>query len=369
MLGNFSLRATKSGFAIVPPQPLSVDQGIAPGTQLEGIHRALRVTHSNQLEGVHWLSAGIGFGRGASNAARSDPAPWIVFDLGKRVDLRAICVWNYNEMNLTGRGVKDLQITGSADGRADSFSGPIFEFELDRAPGSSGPLFRQRLNLKAGGVRFVKFQVLSNHNGVTYPASTSAPDNAFAGLSEVQFFAAEEGAAEPVKVEGVTIHSVSSELVGSHDRGAKHLVDGSGLTKGALGWNQQGLPFYAAGVAYTQTFEVAQPAGKYRVAVPNWYGSVAKVLVNGKLCGHLAWQPWECDVTEAIQPGKNTVEVLVIGTLKNTLGPHHAGTGVGSAWPGMFHQGPKHGPPPGAAYHTLSYGLFEPFALQHVARE
>jgi len=136
-----------------------------------------------------------------------------------------------------------------------------------------------------------------------------------------------------------------------------------------LGWNQQGLPFYAVGVAYSQTFEVAQPSGKYRVTVPNWYGSVAKVSVNGKLCGHLAWQPWECDVTEAIRPGKNTVEVLVIGTLKNTLGPHHAGAGVGSAWPAMFHQGPKEGPPPGAAYHTLSYGLYEPFALQRVAPE
>jgi hypothetical protein len=135
-----------------------------------------------------------------------------------------------------------------------------------------------------------------------------------------------------------------------------------------LGWNQQGLPFYAAGVAYTQVFDIAQPSGDYRVAVPNWYGSVAKVSVNGKLCGHLAWQPWECVVTEAIRPGKNTVEVLVIGTLKNTLGPHHAGSGVGSAWPGMFHQGPKEGPPPGAAYHTLSYGLFEPFALRQVTQ-
>jgi hypothetical protein len=60
------------------------------------------------------------------------------------------------------------------------------------------------------------------------------------------------------------------------------------------------------------------------------------------------------------------VEVVVIGTLKNTLGPHHAGTGVGSAWPGMFHQGPAQGPPPGNAYHTLSYGLFEPFVLKRV---
>jgi len=56
----------------------------------------------------------------------------------------------------------------------------------------------------------------------------------------------------------------------------------------------------------------------------------------------------------------------VIGTLKNTLGPHHAGKVVGTAWPFMFHQGPETGPPPGAAYHVLSYGLFEPFVLKNL---
>ena len=132
-----------------------------------------------------------------------------------------------------------------------------------------------------------------------------------------------------------------------------------------IGWNQQGHPFYAAGVSYGETFEVAKPSGRYRVAVPSWYGSVAKVLVNGKLCGHLVSQPWTCDVTEAIRPGANRVEVLVVGTLKNTLGPHHNGSAVGSAWPSAFHNGPVEGPPPGDAYHTLAYGLFEPFTLEH----
>jgi len=131
-------------------------------------------------------------------------------------------------------------------------------------------------------------------------------------------------------------------------------------------WNAQGHPFYAAGVGYSQTFELAQPKGRYRVAVPKWYGSVAKVLVNGKQVGYLAYRPWECDVTEALKPGANTIEVVVVGTLKNTLGPHHAGAMVGSAWPASFQQGPKNGPPVGTAYHTLGYGLFEPFVLKQI---
>jgi len=62
----------------------------------------------------------------------------------------------------------------------------------------------------------------------------------------------------------------------------------------------------------------------------------------------------------------NTVEVTVIGTLKNTLGPHHGNHALGSAWPGMFQQGPKDGPPPGRDYSTVRYGLFEPFQLENL---
>jgi hypothetical protein len=132
-------------------------------------------------------------------------------------------------------------------------------------------------------------------------------------------------------------------------------------------WKQQGYPFYAAGVSYKQTFNVARPAGRYRVELNKWYGSVAEIIVNGTSASHVAYQPWQCDVTNLIKPGANVVEVVVIGTLKNTLGPHHAGTGLGSAWPGMFQKAPETGPPPGKDYHTVDYGLFEPFALKQTA--
>ena len=35
---------------------------------------------------------------------------------------------------------------------------------------------------------------------------------------------------------------------------------------------------------------------------------------------------------------------------------------------GMFQQGAKQGPPPGTGYHTIEYGLFEPFSLLQVSR-
>lgn len=133
----------------------------------------------------------------------------------------------------------------------------------------------------------------------------------------------------------------------------------------ARGWNQQAQPFYAAGVSYTQKFNIPQPVGQYAVQLPHWYGSVAEIMVNGQPAGYIAYQPAHSDVTPWIKPGTNTIEIVVIGTLKNTLGPHHAGPVLGAAWPNMFQRAPETGPPPGSQYHTISYGLFQPFVLVH----
>jgi hypothetical protein len=142
-----------------------------------------------------------------------------------------------------------------------------------------------------------------------------------------------------------------------------------GGSKAALllgSWKSQGYPLYAKGVSYSQQFDVGQPRGHYVVELTKWYGSVAEVTVNGKSAGYIAYQPWQCDVTNLVRDGVNTIDVRVIGTLKNTLGPHHGSPGLGSAWPGSFQQGPESGPPPGHNYDTVDYGLFEPFVLNQV---
>ena len=133
-----------------------------------------------------------------------------------------------------------------------------------------------------------------------------------------------------------------------------------------MGWDLQGHPFYAGRVSYRQRFSVDRLSGRYVVSLPDWYGSVAEVLVNGKAAGYIFSAPWECDVTTFVRRGANEIDVRVIGTLKNTLGPHHGNPPLGSAWPGMFRVGPENGPPPGVQYHTVSYGLFEPFVLKQV---
>ena len=107
-------------------------------------------------------------------------------------------------------------------------------------------------------------------------------------------------------------------------------------------------------------------AGRYLVNLPNWYGSVAEVTINGKPAGFIDAPPWECDVTRWVKRGSNDVQVTVIGTLKNLLGPHHGNPPLGAAWPAGFQKAPASGPPPGTEYSTVAYGLFEPFKLKQV---
>ncbi len=353
VLGDFSLKPVGSGFVIIPPEPLT----LIPQTE----------AHGTAPDGTMWLSAGVGYRRNNSSKAADDGDPELVFDLGAERNLAAIKVWNYNEVNFTQRGVKGLKVLASATGNDDSYR-EVGTFELDQAQsGSSGPTvaprFPQTLSAKATAVRFIKFDILSNHNGTVYPAEKPGQDNAFVGLSEVRFFAEDEGG-RIIPIEGARIARVSSELAAGtiHNRRAAYLLDSSGMAR--AGWNVQGHPFYGGAVAYSRRFDVGpKPAGSYCVRLPSWYGSVARVAVNGRHAGYVAWQPWICDVTKWIQPGENVITVTIVGTLKNTFGPHHAGPLRGSAWPHAFRQGDRLGPPPGHKYDTIGYGLFEPFIL------
>ena len=128
-------------------------------------------------------------------------------------------------------------------------------------------------------------------------------------------------------------------------------------------WNKQGCPFYGDGVSYKQSFKVADKNAKYLVRLKNWYGSTAKVVVNGKEAGFIWHQPWDCDVSGNIKKGDNQIEVIVFGSLKNTLGLHHSGQAIGQVSPSAFREAPSVGPPPGAKYRNIAYGLNEPFEL------
>jgi hypothetical protein len=161
-----------------------------------------------------------------------------------------------------------------------------------------------------------------------------------------------------------SVYLLGDFRVQSRDKGFALIPDAS-LAPGA--WNDQGMPFYAEGVRYSHTFALPQAGGKsvrYTVELPAWKGSFAEVFVNGKSAGYIAFRPPSLDITGMVKPGENRIEVVVYGTLKNTLGPHHNNPPLGRAWPGMFQAGAKGGRPAGSAYSTVGYGLLYDFQVK-----
>ena len=352
LLGSFTLRPAERGFIIAPDQPLRLGQ------------RTKQPVHTNNPDGTMWLSAGINFEKSAGDNRPDDRSPFLIFDLGRDLPLGKIEVYNYNESHvrdLTARGVKKLRISAGGKNSPDAFKLDLGVHEIPKASGSEG--IAVPLEFPGPTVRFVRFDILENHNGAVFPAEGEPPDNGFVGLAEVHFFARTGEQVQQVKVVGV-----SSELA-SRQRAARMLTDASGMGTARDGWNAQGHPFYSGGVAYSQRFNVRKRADRYEVALPDWYGAVACVTVNGKPAGYVDAPPWTCDVSRFIKRGDNQIEVTVIGTLKNLLGPHHGSPALGAAWPNAFHKAPDSGPPPGAQYHTVAYGMYEPFVLREIRRE
>jgi hypothetical protein len=143
------------------------------------------------------------------------------------------------------------------------------------------------------------------------------------------------------------------------------LVPAAGMRLGS--WKDQGRPFYAAGVSYEKTYSILDSGPgvtTYTLVLGEWRGAVSEVLVDGRSCGYAAFPPYEVDVTRFLTPGRHKVSVIVFGTLKNTLGPHHADPPRGMAWPSAFQKGASGGLPPGSEYDLRAYGLVEDFRLE-----
>jgi hypothetical protein len=124
-------------------------------------------------------------------------------------------------------------------------------------------------------------------------------------------------------------------------------------------WKSQGMPFYGQSVKYSKTVNT-EKAGMYEIELGKWFGTVAAVNINGKEVGIIQALPYVFKVD--LTPGENIIDVVVIGSLKNTLGPHHIvyPNGVGGR-PDNFRRNVPFIQPPGSAYQMFDYGLMEDF--------
>jgi hypothetical protein len=123
-------------------------------------------------------------------------------------------------------------------------------------------------------------------------------------------------------------------------------------------WCTQGYRFYAGSVAYRVVATLSPTANERTfLCLGQWAGAVARVRVNGRDLGPIAWPPYELDITDALTTGQNELIVEVFNTLRNLLGPHHRRTYV----PGMVAPNVWFEPDNWRDdYDLLPYGLLNP---------
>ncbi len=147
-----------------------------------------------------------------------------------------------------------------------------------------------------------------------------------------------------------------------HLKSQKHgwkLIPETELEPGS--WRKQGLPFYAYDVAYEKNVELSK-GDRVIVRLGEWNGTVAEVRVNGDSAGIVGWPPYEAEISDFIRDGDNKIEVIVTGSLKNLLGPHHNVNSRGIVTPWSFKYAPGK-QPRGEDYDQFDYGLFEDFEI------
>lgn len=127
-------------------------------------------------------------------------------------------------------------------------------------------------------------------------------------------------------------------------------------------WKEQGMPLYGHEVVYSRSFELNKPVNrKYWLQPGKWKGTVALLRVNSRDVAILFGNEKQCDISGYVKEGHNEVELVITGSLKNTLGPHYNKPAQGMVSP--WHWRYVYRQLPGTAYDLYDYGLMEDFTI------
>jgi hypothetical protein len=99
----------------------------------------------------------------------------------------------------------------------------------------------------------------------------------------------------------------------------------------------QGMAFFAGRATLRQAVNLPALDGRVVLEIRNLRAAIANVRVNGQAAGPLAWPPHRLEITSGLRAGENVIEIELVGTLRNLLGPHHL-SGGDQDWtgPGQF---------------------------------
>lgn len=121
-------------------------------------------------------------------------------------------------------------------------------------------------------------------------------------------------------------------------------------------WVKQGLPFYSGSVVYSTTIKpTLKKDEKLFVHVPEYKGTAARIMVNEKTAGIIAWEPNELEITDLVKNGPVELKIEILGHRRNSHGPlHHV-----PKWPNWTgpHQFETSGPSWSDNYQLVPCGL------------
>lgn len=104
----------------------------------------------------------------------------------------------------------------------------------------------------------------------------------------------------------------------------------------------QGYPFFSGNMTLKNTVTLSADELENRnILFEKRCAVITKIKVNGKQAGTILWQPYEISLQGLLKEGENVIEVELVSSLRNLLGPHHLhedsfGVGPGS----FFHNSP-----------------------------
>jgi hypothetical protein len=98
-------------------------------------------------------------------------------------------------------------------------------------------------------------------------------------------------------------------------------------------WTSQGYPHYTGGMIYHGSYRYEPSADKrIRLYLGQYEAVHVTISVNGALAGHIPWISANgLDITEALREGENAIDIQVVSSPRNMLGPLHLAPGR-EAW-------------------------------------
>jgi hypothetical protein len=111
------------------------------------------------------------------------------------------------------------------------------------------------------------------------------------------------------------------------------------LRRDPKGWVGQGYAHFGGAIAYAAEVSLpkAGPGERVFLALSPPAATSLELSVNGRSAGVIPWPPYEIDVTGLLRSGRNRIELTVVGSRRNLMGPlHREGPDPWMIGPGSF---------------------------------